>query len=127
MRLLPLAAILTLALQPPFPSPGPRAPQVTFRPPVKLSAIEALRRGQYARAIEAGREDLAGEAGSVAALTTLTKALLETGGLAEAEDTVRGFITRNPRMADAQNLLGDVLVARGKRGEAEAAYLKAIS
>ncbi len=120
-------AIGAWALQPPFPSPGSRLPPVTFRPPVKLSAIEALRRGQYPRALEAGREDLAREPGSVAALTTLTGALLETGAHAEAEETTRAFIARLPRSADAQNVLGDVLVVRGKRTEAEAAYLKAIS
>ena len=127
MRPLSFAAMIALAIQPPFPSPGTRGPAVTFRPAVKLSAIEALRRGQYSRAIEAGREDLAREPSNTAPLTALTKALLETGSHAEAEDVVRGFISRNQRAADAQNLLGDVLVIRGKRADAEAAYLKAIS
>ena len=120
-------AIGAWALQPPFPSPGSRVPPVTFRPPVKLSAMEALRRGQYPRALEAGREDLAREPGSVPALTTLTRTLLETGAHAEAEVTTRAFISGLPRSADAQNLLGDVLVIRGRRTEAEAAYSKAIS
>lgn len=120
-------AIGARAVQPPFPSPGSRVPPVTFRPPVRLSALEALRRGQYARALEAGREDLTREPGSVAALTTLTKTLLETGAHAEAEEAARAFLARSPRSAEAQNLLGDVLAIRGKRTEAEAAYSRAIS
>ncbi len=121
------AATSALALQPPFPSPGARVPQVTFRPAVKLSAIEALRRGQYPGALDAAREDLLREPQNVTALATLTKALLETGAHAEAEEVVRTFLIRVPRSADARNILGDVLVVRGRRADAEAAYLKAIS
>jgi cellulose synthase operon protein C len=112
--------------QPPSPTP-PRVPPVTFRPPAKLGALEALRRGQYPRALEAGREELAKEPANPGALDTLVRALLETGGYGEAEETVRSFLTRNPKVADAQALLGDVLVVRGKRGEAEAAYGRAIA
>ncbi len=118
------------ASQPAFPSqgpsPGPRLPPVTFRPPIKLPAAEALRRGQYARALEAAREDLSKEPQNVEALSTLIRVLLETGALAEADEAARAFIARLPKSADAQKVLGDVLVARGRRTEAEAAYGRAI-
>jgi tetratricopeptide (TPR) repeat protein len=101
-----------------------------FRPaplPQALSAAEALRRGQYEGALEAGRADLAKDPQSFPALSVLTRALLETGAQGEAENVVRAFITRNSKASDAWNVLGDVLAARGRRTEAEAAYTKAIA
>ena len=92
-----------------------------------LSAVEALRRGQYGRALEASRTDLAASPQSVPALLVLIRALLETGAHGEAEDTVRNFLSSNPKAADAWNAMGDVLVVRGRRADAEAAFSKAIA
>ncbi len=97
------------------------------RPVETLSAVEALRRGQYGRALEASRTDLAASPQSVPALSVLIRALLETGAHAEAEDTVRNFLSGNPKASDAWNAMGDVLVVRGRRADAEAAFSKAIA
>lgn len=107
----------------PLPSPVPtRAPA-----PPKVSAPEALRRGQYERALEASRSDLAAAPQSFPALEVFVRTLVETGAQAEAEETVRAFLARNPKSGDAWNVLGEVLVTRGLRAEAETAFLKAIS
>ncbi|MEO8501777.1 MAG: tetratricopeptide repeat protein [Vicinamibacteria bacterium] len=91
-----------------------------------LSAADALRRGQYARAVEAARADLAAAPGSLPALSILVSAYQETGAYPEAEDTVRAFIGGHSKVGDAWNLLGDVLVTRRRRAEAEHAYAKAV-
>lgn len=124
-------AVLLLSSAP-VVSPAVRAqglsvPLPTARPQTRLSASEALRRGEYARAIEAARADLTTTPGSLPALSRLVAALLETGAHASAEETTRAFLARNASASDAWNTLGDVLVARGRRGEAEAAYAKAIA
>jgi tetratricopeptide (TPR) repeat protein len=106
---------------------GLSVPLPATRPQSKLSAIEALRRGEYERAIEAGRADLAATPQSLPALSLLVRALLETGAHGAAEEATRTFITRNAKAADAWNVLGDVLVARGRRIDAEAAYGRAIA
>ena len=111
----------------PVHAQGLSVPLPAARPQAKLSAEEALRRGEYARAIEAGRADLAAAPQSLPALSVVVRALLETGAHAEAEEAVRAFISRNPKAGDAWNTLGDVLVARGRRVEAEAAYARAIA
>ena len=76
-----------------------------------LSAVEALRRGQYGRALEASRTDLAASPQSVPALLVLIRALLETGAHAEAEDTVRNFLSKNPKAADAWNAISLTMMA----------------
>ncbi|HRB12769.1 MAG TPA: tetratricopeptide repeat protein, partial [Vicinamibacteria bacterium] len=106
---------------------GLSVPLPAARPQARLSAAEALRRGEYARALEAGRADLAAVPQSLPALSVVVRAFLETGAHAEAEEAVRAFISRNPRAVDAWNALGDVLLARGRRAEAEAAYSRAIA
>lgn len=111
----------------PVHAQGLSVPLPRARPQSTLSAAEALRRGEYARALEAGRADLAAAPQSMPALAAVVRALMETGAYAEAEETVRAFISRNPKTGDAWNSLGDVLVARGRRGEAEAAYTRAIA
>jgi tetratricopeptide (TPR) repeat protein len=105
----------------------PVSPRPDIRSASFLSATEALRVGQYDRAIEAGRAELLAAPQSVPALSTLVRVQAETGALAAAEDTVRAFISRNSRSGDAWDVLGDVLVRRGKRAEAEAAYARAIA
>ncbi len=105
---------------------GRRVPAPAVRPAEDLSAVEALRLGQYERALQAGKSELAASPQSVPALSVLIRALLETGAHAEAEETVRSFISRNPKSADAWNTMGDVLVVRGRRAEAETAFGKAI-
>ena len=119
---LALSAIAAPASAQVAPSP-PTAPRTA----AFLSATEALRRGEYARALQAGRAELAAAPQSLPALSALVRAQMETGAYAEAESSVRAFIERNSRTADAWNLMGDVFAARGKRTEAEAAYLKAIA
>ncbi len=106
---------------------GRRVPPPPVRPAGDLSAIEALRLGQYARAVEAGKSDLAVAPHSVPALSVLVRTLLETGAHAEAEDTVRSFLSKNPKSDDAWNLMGEVLVMRGRRAEAETAFSKAMA
>jgi tetratricopeptide (TPR) repeat protein len=96
-------------------------------PPPQLSAVDALKNGQYERAIEAGKADLRAAPQSLPALSTLVRALLETGAHGEAEDTARAFIARNTKSGDAWNVLGEVLAIRGRLPEAEAAFTKAIA
>jgi len=122
-----LSPIGTGVLSTPARAQGLSVPLPTARPKPKLSAAEALRRGEYARAIEVGRADLAAAPQSMPALSLLVRALIETGAHAEAEEAVRAFIARNPRASDAWSPLGDVLVMRGRRTEAEAAYTHAIA
>ena len=121
---LALASVGAEALQAPV---RPQVPPAAARLQANLSAAEALRRGQYERAIEAGRTDLAASPQSLPAITLLVKALLETGAHAEAEETTRAYLSRNSRTSDAWAVMGDVLVVRGRRAEAEAAFGKAIA
>ena len=111
----------------PVRAQGLSVPLPRARPQPTLSAAEALRRGEYARALEAGRADLVAAPQSMPALSLFVRVLMETGAYAEAEETVRAFISRNPKTSDAWNELGDVLVARGRRVEAEAAYARSIA
>ncbi len=122
-----LFAIGALGRSAPVRAQGLSVPLPAARPQARLSATEALRRGEYARALEAGQADLAAAPRSLSALSVVVRAFLETGAHAEAEEAVRAFISRNPRAGDAWNALGDVLVARGRRAEAEAAYTRAIA
>lgn len=125
------AAFLLLARVSPLPAEvraqGQPVRPAGARPMPPLSAAEALRRGEYARAIEAGRGGLVAAPQSAPALALLVRAFLETGAHAEAEEAARAFISRNPKASDAWNTMGDVLVARGRRTEAEAAYARAIA
>lgn len=124
-----LGAILVVApspanaLQP--PPTRTRGLQVPLPQP-RLTASQALRVGQYERALEAARADLRAAPQSLSALSVLVRVLIETGGYAEAEEAVRAFTARNSKASDAWNLMGDVLVVRGRRAEAEAAFAKAI-
>jgi len=122
-----LLAVVLIALGAQAHAQGLSVPLPAARPQARLSAAEALRRGEYARALEAGRADLAAVPQSLPALSVVVRAFLETGAHAEAEEAVRAFISRNPRAVDAWNALGDVLLARGRRAEAEAAYSRAIA
>jgi len=106
---------------------GTQVPAQTPGPEPRLSATEALKTGQYDRAVEAGRAGLLAAPQSLPALTLLVRALLETGAHAEAEGAVRAFISRNSRASDAWNLLGEVLVVQGRRTEAETAFGKALA
>lgn len=92
-----------------------------------LSAADALRTGQYERALEASRAELAATPRSLTALTVFVRTRLETGAHAEAEEGVRAFISRDGRSGDAWKLLGDVLLERGRLAEAETAFGKAIA
>ncbi|MBX7187386.1 MAG: tetratricopeptide repeat protein [Vicinamibacteria bacterium] len=123
LLVLPASSVLSPVVR----AQGLSVPLPTARPQQKLSASEALRRGEYARAIEAARADLVATPGSGPALSRLVAALLETGAHASAEETTRAFLARNANAGEAWNTLGDVLVARGRRGEAEAAYARAIA
>jgi tetratricopeptide (TPR) repeat protein len=57
----------------------------------------------------------------------LARTLAEVGRYAEAEEVARRFLARNPRSVDLSNTLGELLQARGRLDEAEAAYEKAVS
>ena len=121
-----VGAALVLLARMPSPSVDVRAQGQPVRPAVvrpqpQLSAAEALRRGEYARAIEAGRIDLAAAPQSAPALALLVRAFLETGAHTDAEEAARAFISRTPKASDAWYTLGDALAARGRRTEAEAA------
>jgi tetratricopeptide (TPR) repeat protein len=110
------------------PAQTPKAAPFSFQREVPaLSGPEALKSGQYDRALAAARADLAAAPQSFPALLLLTRVLLETGAHAEAEDAVRAFAARNPKSSDIWNTLGEVLVARGRLSEAEAAFSKAIA
>jgi len=134
-RALEVCAVLILSLaRPGSGAPGPlvEAQGQTVRPGAagpkeSVSAAEALRRGQYGRALEAGRADLVEAPQSVSSLSILVRALMETGAHSEAEDTVRSFIAGSSRSGNASKILGDVLVVRGRRAEAEAAFSRAIA
>lgn len=126
MKVFPVVGLGLLLAAPSLPG-APQSPRPTLRPAAFLSAAEALRRGQYDRALEAGRAELLAAPQSVPTLSILVRAHSETGAYAEAEATARGFISRNSRSGDAWDVLGDVLVRRGKRTEAESAYARAIA
>ena len=59
------------------------------------------------------------------ALRDYLRAMLATGGLADGAGQARVFANRFPGSSDAQNLLGDALLANGEAGAAIAAYGKA--
>ena len=92
------------------------------------SAETALRTGKYEDAVRAftalaERDDTA----SVRARRGLVLALAEIGRYADAEAAARRFATPDARGRELANSLGEVLVARGKLGEAEQAFRRAMT
>ncbi len=89
-------------------------------------ARAALRTGRYDDAI-AQLTRLARGNDSPEASRWLVRALVEVGRYRPAEEAARRFTAANPRSAALFNALGEVLVARGKVEEAEAAFARAIA
>jgi tetratricopeptide (TPR) repeat protein len=128
-----IGAAVTLFLACPEPwLPGVRARMQDARaeatpPPDGALAMEALLGGDYDRAREAARSDLASAPDSESALRVLFRVLMEKGAYPEAEEAVRVFVSKNPGSGAAWNLMGEVLSTRGRRSEAETAFARAVA
>ena len=89
-------------------------------------AATALRAGDYEGAIalltRQARQDPA-----AATHRALARTLAEVGRYAQAEEVIKAFQAAHPRSPELLDTLGETLVARGRIGEAEAAFKKAIA
>jgi tetratricopeptide (TPR) repeat protein len=90
-------------------------------------AIEAYRTGKYSEAIKLYGDLAAKPTATVAAKRGLVRALAEVGRYDEAETAARRFVGAAADGAQLQSTLGSVLVARGKRGDAETAFRAAVA
>ncbi|HEX8293816.1 MAG TPA: tetratricopeptide repeat protein, partial [Pyrinomonadaceae bacterium] len=79
---------------------------------------EALKRGEYARALELLSARLKASPGDAAAQRLLLRALSETGRYAEAEASARSFLNANPEAGGVRHELGEALAATGRYAEA---------
>jgi cellulose synthase operon protein C len=90
-------------------------------------AAAALRAGDYEAAIAALRGQARADPRRAAAHRALARTLAEVGRYDQAEEVVRSFQSANPRSPELLTTLGEVLRARGRSAEAEAAFKKAIA
>lgn len=88
---------------------------------------DALRAGQYDRAIELARSAMRGDAGNAGHVRVLASALRATGKYAEAESAVQSFNEAHPNDAALANLLGEIQRERGRLAEAAASFQRAVS
>ncbi len=115
-----LAALATLAT--PTPSSAQQGQPAVTSGPV-ASARAALDAGRYDDAIARFSALAGGRSPSVAARRGWVRALVEVGRYADAEAAARAGAAATTEL---QNTLGEVLVLRGKRAEAERAFRAAI-
>jgi tetratricopeptide (TPR) repeat protein len=85
-------------------------------------AVTALRAGQYEAALAAYTRDALARPADPVVHAGLVRALVEVGRYDEAEQAARAFLAKNPRSAELQTPLGEVLVLRGKSAEAEQSF-----
>ena len=79
---------------------------------------DALKRGEYARAIELSGARLKANPADAAAERLLLRALLETGRYAEAESSARAFLGAHPEAGGVRHELAEALAAPGRYIEA---------
>jgi tetratricopeptide (TPR) repeat protein len=117
-----LAVVLFVGSVPAACAQEPRSPAQAA-----ATADEALRAGQYDRAIELARGAVARDRGDAAATRLLAKALRGTGKYAEAEAALAAFAGARPGDAALANLRGEIQRERGRLREAEASFREAVS
>ncbi|HEX8150489.1 MAG TPA: tetratricopeptide repeat protein [Pyrinomonadaceae bacterium] len=78
----------------------------------------ALKRGEYARAMELLSARLKSSPSDAAAQRLLLRAQLETGRYAEAEAAARAFLNTHPEAGGVRHELGEALAATGRYAEA---------
>jgi hypothetical protein len=81
--------------------------------------------GAYAEGVEECRRALAIDSRSVHALSNLSVAQLRLDDLEAAEENIRRALREDPSFQPAHSQLGDVLLARGRPGDAVASYREA--
>jgi tetratricopeptide (TPR) repeat protein len=86
-----------------------------------------LRTGDYHGALAAYAAEAAKDPRGAPVHRAWMRTLAEVGRYAEAEEVARGFVARSPRSVELEAALGEVLQARGRLAEAEAAFEKAIT
>ena len=90
-------------------------------------AASALRAGDYDAAIVLLQRQARQDPRGAAVHRALVRTLAEVGRYADAEEEAKKFQATNPRSPQMFNTLGDVLAARGRNTEAEAAFKKSIA
>jgi tetratricopeptide (TPR) repeat protein len=90
-------------------------------------AASALRAGDYDAAIVLLQRQARQDPRGAAVHRALVRTLAEVGRYADAEEEAQKFQATNPRSPQMFNTLGDVLAARGRNAEAEAAFKKSIA
>ncbi|MXY32441.1 MAG: tetratricopeptide repeat protein [Gammaproteobacteria bacterium] len=91
----------------------------------EASALAALESGEYDDAIRQLRRLARGRDGTVAVHRALVRALAEVGRYDEAEEAARDG--RDRHAAELENVLGEVLVERGRHQEAAASFRAAMA
>ena len=98
-------------------------------PPARnaTTAQEALRTGQYDDAIRMARADATREPANAEPVRIHAAALRATGKYAEAEEVLLAFTRARPNDASLWNVIGEVQRERGRLGDAEASFQRAIA
>lgn len=91
-----------------------------------VRAQRALRDGAYDDARSAASAALSADPGSAAALRVLVRTLVLTGQAAAAESIATNFVRSNPRSGEGNVPLGDAFLRRGRRTDAESAFVRAV-
>lgn len=115
-----ILAILQVALAPLACAQEPRLP-----PPA--TAREALRVGRYDDAIRLARGAMARSPDQAAPVRDLADALAATGEYAEAEAALAAWNAAHPQDPSLANRLGEAQRARGRLGDAEASFRRAVT
>jgi tetratricopeptide (TPR) repeat protein len=97
------------------------------RPVQAQDAASALRAGDYDAAIVLLQRQARQAPRAAPAHRALVRTLAEVGRYADAEQAVQSFQAANSRSPELHNTLGEVLSARGRNPEAEAAFKKAMA
>ena len=103
------------------------APIAAAQPAGARDPESALRAGNYDAAIAGYTREAQARPQDFVVHKGLVRALSEVGRYALAEQAARGFIAANPRSAELQGSLGEVLCLRGRSAEAEEAFQKGIA
>ncbi|HSA57693.1 MAG TPA: tetratricopeptide repeat protein, partial [Gemmatimonadaceae bacterium] len=93
----------------------------------QATPAEALRAGQYDRAIEMARSVIRRDSGNAEHARILASALRSTGKYAEAEAAADAFSRARPNDAALANLQGEIQRERGRLAEAEASFRRSIA
>ncbi len=90
-------------------------------------AASALRAGDYDAAIVLLQRQARQDPRGAAVHRALVRTLSEVGRYADAEEEAKTFQALSPRSPQLFNTLGEVLAARGRNAEAEAAFKKSVA